>query len=207
MTSVRLFSGFPDNLGRLQEERNARPEEPAGGCVSKAPELVVPSAGTHIFIEKLQIPEGILVSNAPNGSVAFFKPFEGGTLIGTTEEPTAITMEPRTTEQHIEYLARNYGDRAVKVAELATQGLGARLHPDHPYLEAEVVYAVREEYAVSPVDVLSRRTRLSFIDEAGTVAALPRVVELMGQTLEWDEATTASKFQEAAAYYERNGLA
>lgn len=49
-----------------------------------------------------------------------------------------------------------YGDQAQAVAELAA-GLGARLHPDHPYLEAEVIYAVRHEFAERASDVVTRR--------------------------------------------------
>ncbi len=78
-----------------------------------------------------------------------------------------------------DYLHHAYGDRAELVAELATDGLGARLAADHPYLEAEVVYAQRHELAVSAADVLYRRTRLGFLDEAATAAAMPRVEALL----------------------------
>ncbi|MEO0815427.1 MAG: FAD-dependent oxidoreductase, partial [Myxococcota bacterium] len=240
--------------------------------------LVVPSAGTHIVVNReLDIPEqhGLLIPKAPNGSVAFIKPFEGGVLVGTTEEATEITEHPSTTEEQVSYLidvanhylepdrqvtrddvgavwtgirplvrdpndadkntsslsrdhiietsksglvtigggkwttfakmgrdvidaaseraelsektpdaptrvigahgyrddlpelleshfnlspdiashlAVNYGDRATDVLALPcrtdSQGQRQRLHPDHPYLESEVRYAVRTEYAL-----------------------------------------------------------
>ncbi|MCA9791557.1 MAG: glycerol-3-phosphate dehydrogenase, partial [Candidatus Eremiobacteraeota bacterium] len=105
------------------------------------------------------------------------------------------------------HLAHNYGDRALAVADLAKEGLGERLAPNHPYLEAEVVYACKHEYATTPVDVLSRRTRLSFIDEKATVAALPRTVDLMAETLGWSDEQKAKELEQAQAFYARNNLA
>lgn len=42
-------------------------------------------------------------------------------------------------------------------------------------LEAEVVYAAREEMCESAVDFLARRTRLAFLDIRAAEEALPRV--------------------------------
>ncbi|HZW98684.1 MAG TPA: FAD-dependent oxidoreductase, partial [Trueperaceae bacterium] len=77
------------------------------------------------------------------------------------------------------HLNRAYGDRAATVARLATDGLGARLSPSHPYIEAEVVYAREFEFACTVEDVLARRLRLSFLDSAAAEAAGPRVRELL----------------------------
>lgn len=74
-----------------------------------------------------------------------------------------------------------YGTNAREVAQLAAdQGLTARLHPDHPYLEAEVPYTLTREFAVTADDVLSRRLRLGFLDEAAYADSLKRVEELIG---------------------------
>ena len=78
-----------------------------------------------------------------------------------------------------------YGDQAPEVAKLARAGLGARLHPDHPCLEAEVIYAVRKEFAERAGDVLIRRVSLALVDNASAIAALPRVIELMAGELGW----------------------
>ena len=40
----------------------------------------------------------------------------------------------------------------------------------------QVRFAVEQEYALTPVDVLARRTRLAFLDTAAARAALPTVV-------------------------------
>jgi glycerol-3-phosphate dehydrogenase len=83
------------------------------------------------------------------------------------------------------HLNHAFGDQAGRVADLAKSGLAARLHPDHPYIEAEVVYAVRHELAAHAADVLTRRLPMALVDTAAAKIALPRVIELMAAELEW----------------------
>ena len=74
-----------------------------------------------------------------------------------------------------EHLRSNYGTRALALAamarddpELVLDVNGSkqykRLSNKHMLLDAEVVFAVRQEFACTAVDVLARRTRLSFLD-------------------------------------------
>jgi glycerol-3-phosphate dehydrogenase len=86
------------------------------------------------------------------------------------------------------YLHHTYGSRAPQVAALAQEGHGARLAEGHPYLEAEVIYGARCEFARTAEDVLARRTRLGFLDEKAALEALPKVVALLSGELGWDEA-------------------
>jgi len=83
------------------------------------------------------------------------------------------------------HLHHAYGDQAVAVAKLAESALGTRLHRQHPYIEAEVVYTVRHEFAERASDVLTRRLPLAMLDEAAAIAVLPRVIELMADELGW----------------------
>eukprot|EP01025_Chloroclados_australasicus_P047045 TRINITY_DN5218_c0_g3_i1.p1 TRINITY_DN5218_c0_g3~~TRINITY_DN5218_c0_g3_i1.p1 ORF type:complete len:683 (-),score=94.91 TRINITY_DN5218_c0_g3_i1:228-2222(-) len=86
------------------------------------------------------------------------------------------------------HLTRAYGDRAFAVTKLAMEkGLGHRLVQWHTVIEAEVVYAVREEMCETAKDFLARRSRLAFLDVNAAEAALPRVVELMAQELRWNK--------------------
>lgn len=78
------------------------------------------------------------------------------------------------------HLHRSYGSLAYKVLDNGGGARQQRLVPDHPYIEAEVVYARDHEYACFAEDVLARRLRLSFLDRAAAAAARPRVEELMG---------------------------
>ena len=69
--------------------------------------------------------------------------------------------------------------RALRVAQIAQEGYGNRLADGYPYLEAEVVYAVQEEMAVTAVDVLARRTRLAFLDTEAAALCMDRVISIL----------------------------
>ncbi|KAF7762401.1 hypothetical protein Agabi119p4_8994 [Agaricus bisporus var. burnettii] len=89
------------------------------------------------------------------------------------------------------HLSGNYGDRAWTVCGLAEPTgenwplHGTRIVAQYPFLDAEVRYAVRHEYAVTAIDVLSRRTRLSFLNARAALDALPRVIDIMTEELNW----------------------
>ncbi len=83
-----------------------------------------------------------------------------------------------------EHLAHAYGGEARSVAALGLQhGLLTRLHPAHPYVEAEVVWAKEQEYAVSADDVLERRLRLGFLDREAAMDVAERTEALLARTL------------------------
>lgn len=50
----------------------------------------------------------------------------------------------------------------------------------------QVKYGIKE-YACTAVDMISRRTRLAFLNVQAAEEALPRIVELMGRELNWSE--------------------
>jgi glycerol-3-phosphate dehydrogenase len=80
-----------------------------------------------------------------------------------------------------------YGSDAVKIQELARSlPSNPLLHPDLPYTEAEVIWAVREEMARTIEDVLARRTRALFLNAKAALGAAPRVSELMAAELGLD---------------------
>ena len=91
-------------------------------------------------------------------------------------------VEGRLNSDIAKHLVATYGSRSVCVASLA-KDYGIRLSPYHPYLEAEVIYAVEHEYALTALDVLARRTRLAFVDVKAAKDCLPRVIELMAPRL------------------------
>lgn len=98
-----------------------------------------------------------------------------------------------------------YGSDAVKIQELArTFPSNALLHPDLPYTEAEVRWAVREEMARTIEDVLARRTRALFLNAQAAVSAAPRVGEIIAAELGLDNArrqTLLSQFLDVAEGY------
>ncbi len=95
----------------------------------------------------------------------------------------------------VEHLLGRYGTLAEEVLQLTRTdpGLARPLAQGHPYLRAEVVYAVTHEDALHVDDVLVRRTRL-FIESAdsGTTAAAD-VSSIMGRLLGWNRRKRASE--------------
>jgi glycerol-3-phosphate dehydrogenase len=70
------------------------------------------------------------------------------------------------------------------------------LHPALPYCQGEVVWGVRCEWARTVEDILARRTRALLLDARASIAAAPRVAELLAQELgrdrAWQEAQVAA---------------
>ena len=87
------------------------------------------------------------------------------------------------------HLVETHGSewRDVWRLALSETSLGRRLHPAHHYIRAEVVFAARNELALTPGDVLIRRTHLAFETRDHGASALEDVVALMSEELGWDE--------------------
>ncbi|KZW03354.1 DAO-domain-containing protein [Exidia glandulosa HHB12029] len=118
-----------------------------------------------------------------------------------------------TETEVAQHLARNYGDRAWTVLDGAEPtGLrwplhGNRLSNLYPYIEAEVRYAVRNEYAQTAVDFLARRSRLAFLNAQAALDALPRVIDIMGDELKWSRSRRKAEVERTKAFLESMGLA
>ncbi len=75
--------------------------------------------------------------------------------------------------------------------------LAQPLVPGMPQIRAEVVYAAREEMAVSIADVLARRIGLEFYGWREALAAARPTGELLGRELEW----TSERIEQAVEEY------
>lgn len=106
------------------------------------------------------------------------------------------------TSDIAQHLSNSYGVRSLIVADIAQKGFGKRLAHNHPYIEAEVVYAVDYEMACTAVDVIARRLRLAFLDYDGSHQALPRTIEIMASLLKWDEDRIKQETQNALNFLE-----
>ena len=74
-----------------------------------------------------------------------------------------------------------YGSDAPLLATLP--GHGQRLHPNLPYTEAMVRFAIRHEAARTIEDVLARRTRALFHDAAAAEASIERIAGIFVEEL------------------------
>jgi len=110
------------------------------------------------------------------------------------------------------HLTDTYGDRAWNVCDMADKtGLrwpvhGTRIDPVYPYIDAEVKYACRREYAQTAVDVIARRTRLSFLNSQAALEALPKVIGIMTDELKWDKKRAMKEFEDAKEFLLSMGL-
>lgn len=61
------------------------------------------------------------------------------------------------------------------------------LHPNLPYLKGEVIWAVRNELAVTIEDVLSRRTRALLLDAKASLEMAPETGRLIASEFGFDD--------------------
>lgn len=98
-----------------------------------------------------------------------------------------------------------YGSDAEAIRTLARDPkLAAQLHPDLPYIAAEVVWAARAEMARTVEDVLARHTRALFLNAAAAIAMAEPVAKLLAAELVRDKtwaAAQVTQFRELAQQY------
>lgn len=108
-----------------------------------------------------------------------------------------------------DHLAHNYGDRAWEVATLSSPAskpsqrlAGAAF----PFVDGEVRYAIRNEYAMTAADIVGRRMRLAFLDVQAALKSLPVIVSIMGEELKWNEAKKREELANGVKYLRSMGL-
>lgn len=91
-----------------------------------------------------------------------------------------------------------YGDEARRVLAVGKEpGLMDRIHPEHPYIGAEVAYSVRQEMAAHVADVLLRRLPLGLLNMVHAQEAAPIVAAIMAREFGWDEARREKEIDSA----------
>ena len=83
-----------------------------------------------------------------------------------------------------------YGSDRVGIDQLKEENpeLGEQIHPDLPYIKAEIIWAIRNEMAITIDDVLSRRTRMLLLDAQAALESAELVAEYLAQELDKDQA-------------------
>lgn len=78
-----------------------------------------------------------------------------------------------------------YGSDLPQIKKMIDEDpdLGEKIHPNLPYVKAEVVWAVRHEMARTIEDVLARRTRALFLDARTSLEMAETVGKVMGREL------------------------
>ena len=122
-------------------------------------------------------------------------------LVGATGYRVAWSQRTRTARERgipvqvIEHLLGRHGDRLDDVFDLleSDRSLGALVHPEAPYLRAELVLAATHEGARTLSDVLVRRTRLALEVADGAVSVATSAAALVAPALGWDAAEQAAQ--------------
>jgi glycerol-3-phosphate dehydrogenase len=130
--------------------------------------------------------------------------------LGELKESPCVTFDLHIHgyHQHPESLGSLavYGSEAAEIRALAeaTPGLSRQLHPELPYIAAEVVWAARQEMARTVEDVLARRTRALILNARAAIAMAPEVARILATELKRDKAWTSRQiesFTKLAAQY------
>ncbi|HEY6498688.1 MAG TPA: glycerol-3-phosphate dehydrogenase/oxidase [Streptosporangiaceae bacterium] len=122
-------------------------------------------------------------------------------LLGADGLAAAAAEADRLAEDYglpgeaVEHLLDRYGTLTEEVLELTRDdpSLAQPLADGHPYLRAEVAYAVTHEGALHVEDVLVRRVRLFIETGAQGAEAVGPVTTIMGDLLGWDAVRRAAE--------------
>jgi glycerol-3-phosphate dehydrogenase len=113
------------------------------------------------------------------------------------EQGAALGLTPAI----LRHLGWAYGAGALRVLQLVADeaALGRTLVADLPYIRAEVLHACREELALTPSDVLERRTSITLEDRQRGLGCVEEVAALMAQELGWLPGYTGRMVEEYRA--------
>jgi glycerol-3-phosphate dehydrogenase len=103
-----------------------------------------------------------------------------------------------------------YGSDAIHLKKMirTDPGLGKKLHPDLPYIKAEVIWAVEKEMARTVEDFLARRSRALVLDARAAMDMAPEVASLMARASGHDQTwqnQQVSAFADLAVRYLKGG--
>ncbi|HUN58297.1 MAG TPA: glycerol-3-phosphate dehydrogenase [Candidatus Binataceae bacterium] len=105
---------------------------------------------------------------------------------GRAQEP----VDARVWRERCPWLERRYGSRAAMVLVIAREQpeLAQPLSAEAPVIGAEVVFAVRYEWARTVSDFLIRRTAIAWRNPPAAIASAAAVAKIMAEELGWDRA-------------------
>lgn len=110
-----------------------------------------------------------------------------GMLVNTKSITKELKLFGYTENTLPPYPLNVYGNEANKILEIQKETQNHdKLHPELPYLCAEVIYQIRNEHAKTVEDVLSRRTRALFLNAKAAIKAAATVARIMAYELKYD---------------------
>jgi glycerol-3-phosphate dehydrogenase len=109
-----------------------------------------------------------------------------------------LAMAAHLPENVARHLASKYGGNAFQIIQILKEDptLSQVVHPNWPFIEAEICYSVRAEMTCTLRDLMARRWRLEVLDWQAALAVAPLVASRMAKELSWDPTTTQKALNE-----------
>lgn len=107
-----------------------------------------------------------------------------------------------------DHLTRSYGGRAFDVLDVTRKSgisTDSLLVPGFPYLEGEVIFSLRHDWAATAEDILARRTRLAFLNKVKAIEAIPKIVNIMAKEFGWNNERSNQEIQRTSAFMDHFG--
>ena len=114
----------------------------------------------------------------------------------------AVKNAPDLSEKTVRHLVHCYGTEYSKILDLNSRIKGGLVTGSDEVLEAEVVYAVREEAAQKLSDVVLRRTDLGSMGHPGK-KAVENCADIMAKELRWSDSRKQEEIDETEKIYSR----
>ncbi len=95
-------------------------------------QALVGSLGSHLVINGRQTPsgKGLLIPKTSDGRVLFVLPWQGSSLVGTTDIPFPLTREPVPSKDEIEYLIRHLDvELGIRISKEEIRSCWAGIRP------------------------------------------------------------------------------
>ncbi|KYO02558.1 FAD-dependent glycerol-3-phosphate dehydrogenase, putative [Plasmodium reichenowi] len=114
---------------------------------------------------------------------------------------TLVNKYPQIDFQTANHLVSNYGYLSENVCELAKElNMFNKIDSTKPYIEAEIIYATRYEFANTISDIIGRRFRLGFIDSQVSNKVIDKIAQLLKNELTWNTEQLNKNVKEAKDY-------
>ena len=104
-----------------------------------------------------------------------------------------------------ESLIMLYGNNATVVLNIASELNNFELINENlPYLKAEIIYCIEYEFVKKPIDFLSRRIGICFLNKEASIDSVDAVCLEMGKLYNWDDERLEKEIAECKEYIYKN---
>ncbi len=190
-----LISSAPDSpTTKLSREHIV--DRPAPGFVS--------IAGGKYTTYRVMAEDAVDVASAelrrivPESSTAQLPLLGADGYFALTNKVSLLASEYGLSEQAIRHLLDRYGSEIVTLLELTRKKpeLNSKLNSNLEYLKVEAVYAVEFEGARNLIDIIDRRTRISFESDDHGLGVAKDIAEILAKHLGWSGTEKKKQIEE-----------